>query len=72
MPEEIQDPEDDNLDEQSPAGDDAPLDQNSIDAMVQSSQGADELESLLDEIEEESPEDVGTVESSETVTFFSS
>jgi len=54
MPEEIQDPDDDNLDEIEQAADEATepaLDQNSIDAMVnaQGSQ-ADELESLLEDL----------------------
>ena len=58
MPEEIQDPDDDNLDEVEQAADettDPALDQNSIDAMVQNAQGsqADELESLLEDLGED-------------------
>jgi CheY-like chemotaxis protein/soluble cytochrome b562 len=73
MAEENQDPEDENLQDQpeeEPSAD-SPIDQNSIEAMVQSTQGSqsDELESLLEDLGNDDAEDIGTSDADRLENF---
>ena len=55
MAEELQDPEDENQDDGAQSGEESPIDQSETDEMAQNApeSEANELESLLDDIEED-------------------
>ena len=61
MAEELQDPEDENQDDGAQSGEESPIDQSETDEMAQNApeSEANELESLLDDIEEDPDAEVG-------------